>query len=127
MREALTAVFLGVGTLAMLLAGLGMVRLPDLFLRLQATAKAATLGVGGLLCAAAVNIGSLEVGAHVLLTVVFLFAITPVATLLIARAAFHAGVPLWEKTRENDLAEKYRARPPRPEEGPGPGGPETPL
>ncbi|SEU34245.1 monovalent cation/H(+) antiporter subunit G [Stigmatella erecta] len=114
MREVITAVFLGVGALAMLLAGLGMVRLPDLFLRLQATAKAATLGVGGLLCAAAVNTGSLGGVAHALLTVLFLFAITPVATLLIARAAFHAGVPLWKKTGENDLAEKYRAeaRPP---------------
>jgi multicomponent Na+:H+ antiporter subunit G len=107
-------VFLGVGTLAMLLAGLGMVRLPDLFLRLQATAKAATLGVGGLLCAAAVTMGSLGAVAHVLLTVVFLFTITPVATLLIARAAFHAGVPLWDKTGENDLAAKYRAQTPPP-------------
>ncbi|ADO68858.1 monovalent cation/H(+) antiporter subunit G [Stigmatella aurantiaca] len=118
MREIITAVFLVVGTLAMLLAGLGMVRLPDLFLRLQATAKAATVGVGGLLCAAAVDMGSLSVVTHVLLTVLFLFAITPVATLLIARAAFHIGVPLWEKTRENDLAEKYKSKTPHSRAGP---------
>ena len=45
MREVITAFFLVFGTLGMLLAGLGMVRLPDLFMRLQAATKAATLAV----------------------------------------------------------------------------------
>ncbi|QRK04771.1 monovalent cation/H(+) antiporter subunit G [Archangium violaceum] len=110
MRELIAAIFLVFGAAFMLLAGLGMVRLPDLFLRLQAAAKAATFGVGGLLCAAAVALWSLSVVARVLLTLIFIFAITPVAAQLIARAAFRAGVPLWERTRENDL-EKGRSPP----------------
>ncbi|WNG35426.1 monovalent cation/H(+) antiporter subunit G [Archangium violaceum] len=112
MRELIAAAFLVFGALFMLLAGLGMVRLPDLFLRLQAAAKAATFGVGGLLGAAAVALWSLSVVARVLLTLIFIFAITPVATQLIARAAFRAGVPLWERTRENDL--EQRRSPPGP-------------
>jgi multicomponent Na+:H+ antiporter subunit G len=111
-RELIAAVFLVFGAFFMLLAGLGMVRLPDLFLRLQAAAKAATFGLGGLLCAAAVAEWSLSVVARVLLTSIFVFAITPVAAQLIAHAAFRAGVPLWERTRENDL--EGRRSPPGP-------------
>ncbi|MFY0529189.1 monovalent cation/H(+) antiporter subunit G [Archangium gephyra] len=110
MREVITAFFLVFGTLGMLLAGLGMVRLPDLFMRMQATAKAATIGLGGLLGGAVVAMGSLNTVALVLLTLIFTFAIIPVAAQLIARAAFRMGVPLWERTRENDLT---RTKPPR--------------
>lgn len=112
MREPIAAVFLVFGAFFMLLAGLGMVRLPDLFLRLQAAAKAATFGLGGLMWAAAVAEWSLSVVARVLLTSIFVFAITPVAAQLIAHAAFRAGVPLWERTRENDL--EGRRSPPGP-------------
>ncbi len=110
MREIITAVFLVTGALFMLLAGLGMVRLPDVFLRLQAASKAATLGAGGLLGAAALALWSVSVVARVLLTLIFIFAITPVAAQLIARAAFRVGVPLWARTRENDLAGKHHSR-----------------
>lgn len=113
MREVITAVFLVLGALGMLLAGLGMVRLPDLFMRMQATAKAATIGLGGLLGGAMVAMWSLNVVALVLLTLIFTFAIIPIAAQLVARAAFRMGVPMWERTRENDLTRKkpYRARP----------------
>lgn len=110
MREIITAFFLVSGAFFMLMAGLGMVRLPDVFLRLQAASKAATLGSGGLLCAAALTLWSLSVVARVLLTLIFIFAIMPVAAQLIARAALRVGVPLWERTRENDLAGKHRPR-----------------
>ena len=53
MREVLTALFLLAGSLIMLLAGLGLIRFPDLFLRMQAATKASTLGLG--LVLAAVN------------------------------------------------------------------------
>lgn len=110
MKEALTAFLLVFGALAMLLAGLGMVRLPDLFMRMQATAKAATIGLGGLLGGATVAMWRLNTVALVLLTLIFTFAIIPVAAQLIARAAFRMGVPLWERTRENDLVRKKPSR-----------------
>ncbi|WPB78716.1 monovalent cation/H(+) antiporter subunit G [Archangium violaceum] len=110
MREYITAFLLVFGTLGMLLAGLGMVRLPDLFMRMQATAKAATIGLGGLLGGATVAMWSRNVVALVLLTLIFTFAIIPVAAQLIARAAFRMGVPLWERTRENDLIRKKPSR-----------------
>lgn len=103
MREALTAALLLLGTAFMVLAGVGVCRMPDLFLRLQTTAKSPTLGLGLLLTAAAVALRDLSVAARVLLGVAFVFAIMPVATQLIARAAFRAGVPLSKRTRQDDL------------------------
>jgi multicomponent Na+:H+ antiporter subunit G len=112
MREVLAAGALVVGALFMLLAGLGMVRLPDLLLRLQAASKAATFGVGGLLFAAAVEQWNVSVVARVVLTALFIFATTPLAAQLIARAGLSAGVPLWARTGQNDLARSLRRGPP---------------
>lgn len=111
MREVLAAVALGVGAFFMLLAGLGMVRLPDLLLRLQAASKAATFGAGGLLLAAAVEQWNVSVVARALLTFLFIFAVTPLAAQLIARAGLSAGVPLWGRTGQNDLARNLRSKP----------------
>ena len=97
------------GALLMLLAGLGLFRMPDLFLRLQAAAKASSLGVGLLMGAAALGLGDVSVVARAALGVTFVFVMTPVATLLIAQAAFRAGIPLWEKTHQNDLEEHHPA------------------
>lgn len=107
MKEFLTAVLLISGALLMLLAGLGLFRMPDLFLRLQAAAKASSLGVGVLMGAAALGLGDVSVVARAALGVAFVFVMTPVATLLIAQAAFRAGLPLWERTHQNDLEEHH--------------------
>lgn len=126
MTEILTALFAVSGAFFMVLAGLGMLRLQDLFLRLQAASKAATFGAGGLLGAAAVSMWNLSVVARVLLTIIFIFAIMPLAAQMVARAALRTGVPLWEKTRENDLAAEWEAVP-REEPKLGPRGKEPPI
>ncbi|MFP2957716.1 monovalent cation/H(+) antiporter subunit G [Myxococcus sp. 1LA] len=64
MKDLLTAVMLVSGALLMLLAGLGLFRMPDLFLRLQSAAKASSLGVGLLMGAAALGLGDLSVVAR---------------------------------------------------------------
>ncbi len=122
MRELLTAALLVLGTAFMVLAGLGVYRMPDLFLRLQTTAKASTLGLGMLLGAAAVALEDVAVTARALLGIAFVFTITPMAAQLIARAAFRAGIPLWERTGQNDLKEQ---RPPGGPHEPRLGSPDT--
>ncbi len=119
MREVLTAALLIAGALLMLLAGLGLFRMPDMFLRLHAAAKASSLGVGLLMGAAAVGLGDVSVVARAVLAVAFVFVMTPVAALLIAQAAFRAGLPLWERTHQNDLEEHHpRGGPYEPRLGP---------
>ena len=107
MTEILTGVMWIAGAAFALLAAVGVLRMPDVFTRMQASTKASTLGLGCLLIGAAVQLGDfasfiriLSIGAFVLLT-------TPVAAHVIARAAYLADVPLWEGTvldeRRRDL------------------------
>ena len=98
MIDVIVSVLWLVGSSFALLAAVGVVRLPDVFTRMQASTKASTLGLGCLLIGAALRIGDVptflrvaSIGAFVLLT-------TPVSAHVIARAAYLAGVPLWKGT-----------------------------
>lgn len=88
MSERISAALLVVGALFMLLAGLGLLRLPDLFTRLQAATKASTLGVGYMLLAAAIHFQDLAVTTRAVLIVAFFFLTAPVGAHMIARAAY---------------------------------------
>ena len=98
MTDILTAFVWLAGSVFALLAAVGVLRMPDVFTRMQASTKASTLGLGCLLIGAALQMadfGSLirlaSIGAFVLLT-------TPVAGHVIARASYFADVPLWKGT-----------------------------
>ncbi len=95
------------GAVFMLLAGWGLWRMPDLLLRMSASAKASTLGTGLVLLAAAVYFQDLGIAGRALATVAFVFLTTPVAAHRIARAAYFAGVPLWAGTVRDELAGRY--------------------
>jgi multicomponent Na+:H+ antiporter subunit G len=118
MSERISAVLLVVGALFMLLAGLGVLRLPDLFMRLQAATKASTLGVGCLLLGVAVHFQDLGVTTRAVLVVAFFFLTAPVGAHVIARAAYAVGVPLWGGTITDELRHRRHAT-----ERPAPGGP----
>jgi multicomponent Na+:H+ antiporter subunit G len=100
-------VLLVLGSSLMFVAALGILRMPDLFTRMQATTKAATLGVGMLLAAAAVNFGDLAVTTRVIAAAVFIAMTLPVAAHLLGRAAYFLGVPLWERSVRDDLRGRY--------------------
>ena len=92
------AALLIVGSAFMLLAGVGLIRLPDLFLRMSATAKAATLGAALTALGAAAHFGDAATAAKVLVIVFFLFLTAPVAAHKIGRAGYRRGAPLYEGT-----------------------------
>jgi multicomponent Na+:H+ antiporter subunit G len=98
MIDIATAILWLAGSAFALLAAVGVLRMPDVFTRMQASTKASTLGVGCLLVGAALQMGDVaafiraaSIGGFILLT-------TPVAGLVIARAAYFADVPLWKGT-----------------------------
>lgn len=111
MADAAIALLLLAGAFFALVAALGILRFPDVFMRLHASTKAGTLGAGCVLVAVAVHFGETGVTAKAVATVVFLLLTAPVASHFLGRAAWRAGVPLWGKTRVNEL-----------ENGKGPGG-----
>lgn len=107
MAENLSLVFLFTGTVFMLLASIGVVRLPDLFMRMHSSTKSATLGVSCTMLGAALHFGEFTFWMRALAVAVFLLATAPVAAHMIGRAAYLSGVPLWEGTLSDDLRGRY--------------------
>ena len=96
-------VLLMCGVVLCALSAVGILRMPDLYTRMQASAKAGTLGVACIILATAAHFGSLNVGVKVGMILVFIFLTTPAAAHLIARAAYFVEVPLWKRTAFDDL------------------------
>jgi len=86
------------GALLMFLAGLGVLRMPDLFTRMHASTKGASLGVALLLIAAALRFQDLSVVTKALITTAFIFITAPVAAHLLGRAAYACKIPLWDRS-----------------------------
>ena len=95
------------GAFLMFLAGVGLLRLPDIFLRMSAATKASTLGAGFILLAAALYFDDLGTTSRAVATIFFLLLTGPVAAHRIARAAYFDGSPLWEGTVRDDLRGQY--------------------
>lgn len=98
------------GALFVLVAAVGLLRLPDLLMRMHAATKAGTLGAGLCLIAVAVAMPDPSVVARALATLIFLLMTAPIAAHVIAHAAYHAGeARLWEHTDPDDLADDLAA------------------
>lgn len=107
MAEVIVMILTGLGSLFVLLAAIGLVRMPDLYLRISVTTKAATLGVGLILAAAAVWYEDIGVTSRVIATIFFIFLTAPVGAHLLGRASYISGVPLWKGSWLNRLKGKY--------------------
>lgn len=110
MMSILSSIFLILGTLLLLIAGVGIVRMPDLFLRMSANTKAATLGTGLILLGAVFHFGDTIVLLRVLLILAFIFSTAPVSAHMIGRAAYRGKAKLYPKTQINELQKLYDAQ-----------------
>ncbi len=98
MTDALTAVLWLAGAAFALLAAIGVLRMPDVFTRMQASTKASTLGLGCLLIGAGLQLGDFGSFIRVASIGAFIVLTTSVAAHVIARASYLADVPLWDGT-----------------------------
>jgi multicomponent Na+:H+ antiporter subunit G len=112
MIDWLAAAFLVSGGVFCLIAGVGIVRLPDIYMRMHAATKAGTLGLV-LVCVAAMLLAE-SWGQVVEPLIVFLFMIAtaPVGAHLIGRAAYRTRIPEAPATRADVDAEPFRTAPP---------------
>lgn len=90
MIEVLVGLFLLAGAGFVLIAAIGIVRLPDLLTRMHASTKAGTLGALLVLVGLALYAGTSEVVSKVVATSLFLLLTAPIAAHMIGRA--HARV-----------------------------------
>jgi len=96
MSEVAAQWLIGVGLAFDLFGTIGLVRLPDVYNRVQAATKCVTLGTCMILGGVFVAQGVGPMGVKALLCAVFLLFTSPVAAHAIARGAYKSGVRLWE-------------------------------
>ena len=96
--EALVSGLLLFGLFFLLTGTLGLLRLRDVYSRMHATSKSTTLGMAGVLLAALIYLRflGLSSGLKELLISGFLFLTAPAGAHMSARAAYRAGVRLWD-------------------------------
>lgn len=105
--EWLVAALLLVSAFFTLVGAIGMVRLPDFFMRLHAPTKASTLGVGGMLIASMIVAAAQgRAGFAELLITLFVFVTAPVSANMMAQAALHLRLPSKAPIPEDAVPER---------------------
>lgn len=108
MSSIIIAILATFGAIFALLAAVGLIRMPDTYLRISVTTKAATLGVGLLLLGSAVFFYDLSTTTRVAVIIFFIFLTAPVSAHLIGRASYFIGIKLWDGSVMDDLRGKYQ-------------------
>jgi multicomponent Na+:H+ antiporter subunit G len=103
MKDLLIALLMLSGAFLMLSASVGLLRMPDLFTRMQTATKAFTLGPLLILSGTVLKFAALDVAAKVLLVILFLYITAPIAGHLVGRAAYKRGVPRWSGTIYDEI------------------------
>ena len=98
-------IFIIVGLAFDLFGCLGLVRLPDVYNRLQAATKCVTMGTCSILFGSFLIVGFTAAGMKALLCIVFLMLTAPVAAHAIARGAHRSGIPLCPESVVDRYAE----------------------
>ena len=88
----LSSVLLLSGVFFSVVAGLGLVRLPDLFSRTHAATKPATLGLALILLGAALRMDNEGDAVKLLLVGAFTFVTAPVGAHMIGRSSYRSGI-----------------------------------
>jgi multicomponent Na+:H+ antiporter subunit G len=77
-----------IGVFFMLVSSIGLLRLPDVYARMQSAGKATSLGIGCILLAAGFYYGEWALLRMIILLALF-FVTSPIATAAMAHAAYH--------------------------------------
>lgn len=103
MSETIGFVLLLIGVVFDIVGCIGLVRLPDIYNRLQAATKCVTLGTCMILLSVLFYTGFGSIGVKALLCLWFIIITSPTGAHAIARAAHRSGIRLWE----GSIMDKY--------------------
>jgi len=99
--EIIISLALLIGTFLIIVASLGILRLPDLYIRMHAATKGGTVGLGLLLLAVALFFQDGTVTSRVIGTVLFVLLTAPVAAHLLGKAMLQRGYQIWRQNNTN--------------------------
>ncbi|RWZ60000.1 Na+/H+ antiporter subunit G [Halobacillus fulvus] len=109
--DILICLSLLIGTFFIISGSIGILRFPDVYTRLHAATKSATLGVSGIMIGAFLFLYVEHdiVSGKLLLGILFVLLTAPVSGHMIGRAAYRSGVPLWEDSIKDEYAKEVEA------------------
>ena len=119
-QNCIAGLLIIIGAAFVLVASLGLIRLPDVYSRMHAASKAGTLGSGVMLLALAVVAEDQATVTRALAGILFFLLTAPVSAHLLAKAAYAAGYRLWEHSVLDQMvpeAEKDRKKEPAADRG----------
>ncbi len=105
-NQAITSFLILSGSILILIAAIGVMRLPDLLCRAHAVAKALTLGIFLMLLGLWVYLGEGQSALKIGLAIFFQVVTIPLASHLIALIAFHRDLPRWRHRPMDDHRKK---------------------
>lgn len=91
------------GSILLLLAALGLIRMPDVYNRMQAGTKATTLG--SMLFLTGIAVARPDWWPKLLVLILFIVFTNPISSHALARAAHFAGIRMSDRTVKDDLAQ----------------------
>lgn len=107
MTDIIIAIIATIGSIFILIAAIGVLKMPDFYTRLSVTVKASTIGVGFLLATTAIYHNDFQITSKVIAIIFFLFITAPIAGHMISRTAYLSGIKMWKNTFVDDLKGKY--------------------
>jgi multicomponent K+:H+ antiporter subunit G len=98
--EWAVAFFLLLGGSFVLIGSIGLIRMPDFFMRLHGPTKATTLGMGGILLGSIFyfSLSPETISVHELLITLFLLITAPVSAHMLIKTALHHRLKAVERT-----------------------------
>ena len=105
MSDTIGTILITIGVLFDLFGCIGLVRLPDIYNRLQAATKCVTLGTCMILLGVLFIAGIGSSGIRALLCALFILLTSPVGAHALSRAAHRSGIRLWEGSVVDKYAE----------------------
>ena len=107
MTEWIISILLLLGGSFVLVGSIGLIKMPDFFMRLHGPTKATTLGMASLLIAAKIFFSRTEAGLSVkeILISLFLLLTAPISAYMLIKSAIHHKLESIERTKGKDLIE----------------------
>jgi multicomponent Na+:H+ antiporter subunit G len=104
MVEVLGLIVIVIGVLFDIFGCIGLLRLPDVYNRLQSGTKCVTIGTCFILAGSLILLGSVSGAVKGVICIAFILITSPTAAHALAQAAHRSGIRLWD----GSVVDRYR-------------------
>ena len=98
MNELISNILIGIGLSVSFFGCLGLIRLPDIYNRLQSATKCVTLGACCILLSLVIRYGFNDIGIKALIAIPVLFFTSTSGAHALLKGSHISGFKMWEKT-----------------------------